>query len=403
LLHRRWRELCEFATRFAEKTPTGLELLSMRTANLSVVMANRNHARYLPRALDAVLSQSLQPHEVIVLDDNSDDDSLRVLETYTKRFPDVMRVVRNECHRGVTATYNHGFALASCDYIEPAAADDYILPGFIEKTFAAFANHPHAGVCVGFGSCTDGEAGPLIANDPGWCSEPTYFSPDDFCRRLWHTIPVSALIARRDALLAAGGYRNELAWYSDWFAGLVVAFRHGVIHLPETLGVHVLRHGSYETNRMQGEENIRILAALLDLLTSSEFADVAPHFRRNGAACHFGPDLLRAAARRADSHHPRVLGLLTGFAPEIYSALAKSDPEPEVRELAAKFLHDPWRELLARRADLEQENRRLIEEVQLLRLRVAPSGVFGKLRWAAGLLRRRLRKTVGLHPAGRFR
>ena len=50
----------------------------MPTADLSVVMANRNHARQLPRALDAVLSQSVRPREVIVLDDDSTDDSVRV-------------------------------------------------------------------------------------------------------------------------------------------------------------------------------------------------------------------------------------------------------------------------------------------------------------------------------------
>ena len=79
------------------------------------------------------------------------------------------------------------------------------------------------------------------------------------------------------------------------------------------------------------------------------------------------------------------------------------DKDPASRELAAVFREDPWRELIARRADLEAENRRLVEEIQLTRLRAAPPGALGKLRWAAGLLRRRLRKAVGLHPAGRFR
>ena len=90
----------------------------MPTADMSVVIANRNHARHLPRALDAVLSQSLRPREVIVLDDASTDDSLRVLESYSRRF-DCVRVVRNECHRGVTESYNRGFALAAGKYVLP--------------------------------------------------------------------------------------------------------------------------------------------------------------------------------------------------------------------------------------------------------------------------------------------
>jgi glycosyltransferase involved in cell wall biosynthesis len=373
----------------------------MPTADLSVVMANRNHARVLPRALDAVLSQSVPPREVIVLDDASTDDSLRVLGEYERRFPSV-RVVRGRCHRGVTACYNHGFTLASGTYVLPGAADDYILPGFVAKAMEQFGKHPEAGLCTAFGSCTDGDNGPLIVNNPGWCESSSYFSPGELCRRVKHTLPVSAIVARRDALLAAGGYRSELAWYSDWFAFLVIAFRHGAIHLPETLGVHVLNPGSYATNSKAGPDNIRILGALLDLLLSPDYADVLPLFRRNGAACGFGPDLFRAAALRPDRREPRVLGLLTGFAPDVYKELA-NDSDTAVSELATEFLRDPWREVIARRADLEAENLRLVEEIQLARLRVAPPGVVAKLRWAGGLLRRRLRKTVGLHPVGRFR
>lgn len=373
----------------------------MPTADLSVVIANRNHARVLPRALDAVLSQSVPPREVIVLDDASTDDSLRVLEGYARRHPSV-RVVRGECHRGVTACYNHGFTLASGTYVLPGAADDYVLPGFVAKATEQFRRHPEAGLCTAFGSCTVGDGGSLIANDPGWCERPTYFTPEELCRRVRHTLPVSAIVVRRDAILAAGGYRPELAWYSDWFAFLVVAFRRGAIHLPETLGIHVLNSGSYATNSKAGPENVRILGALVELLLSSEYADVLPLFRRNGAACGFGPDLLRAAALRPDRHDPRVLGLLAGFSPDVYEELA-NDSDTGVSELAGEFLRDPWREVIARRADLEAENRRLVEEIQLTRLRAAPPGVVGKLRWAGGMLRRRLRKAVGLHPAGRFR
>jgi glycosyltransferase involved in cell wall biosynthesis len=373
----------------------------MPTADLSVVMANRNHARVLPRALDAVLSQSTQPSEVIILDDDSSDDSIRILEGYCSR-NSIVRLIRNESRLGVTATYNRGFALATGRYLLHIAADDYLLPGFIAKAIGQFRLHPRAGVCVANGSCTEGDRGPLIENDPGWCERPTYFSPEELCCRLWHTLPVSALIIRRDAAMAAGGFLPQLAWYSDWFMDLVVAFRHGVIHLPETLGIHVVHPSSYSASARSGPEHICVLGALLDCLTSPGYADVAPYFRRNGAMCHFGPDLFRAAALRTDRFEPAVLGLLAGFAPGVYKQIAQDD-DPAVRQLAAVFLQDPWRELIARRGDLEAENRRLVEEIQLARLRAAPTGTIGKLRWAARLVRRRLRKAVGLHPAGPFR
>ena len=402
----------------------------MRTANLSVVIANRNHARYLPRALDAVLSQSLRPREMILVDDDSTDDSVRILEGYARRFPEIIRFVRNECHRGVTRSYNRGFTLATSEYTLAGGADDFILPGFIEKAMSQFAQHPHAGMCLGFGSCTDGNSGPLIVNDPGWCDRPEYFTPEQLCRRLWHTLPVSALIRRRDALLAIGGYRSELAWYSDWFADLVIAFRHGVIHIPETLGIHVSHPGSYATNRKPGAENVRLLGVLLDLLLSPEFADVAvlsPQWSRmslrpgpasplpriapiaaNRASLASSPASRRKCTKRWQQDLPPTPFPAkeggAGTSPSPLGGGVGEGSSDAVRELAAVFVQDPWREVdRSPRADLEAENSaaRGRDSVDAIASRTAWCSL--KLRWAAGLVRRRLRKAVGLHPAGRFR
>ncbi len=374
----------------------------MPIADLSVVIANRNHAKHLPRALDAVLTQSVLPREVIVLDDYSTDNSLQVIEKYSRRYSGIIRFVRNESHCGVTESYNRLFSIASGRYILPGGADDYILPGFLHKAMELLARNPHAGLCVANGSCTEGESGPLIDNNPGWCEGPRYFSPNEVCRKVWHALPASAVIIRRDALLDAGGYRTELAWYSDWFAFLTVAFRHGVVHIPETLGIRVVRPSSYSANARSSLENVEILGEFLEFMTNAEFADVAPYFRRNGAACHFGSDLIRAAARRADHLDPAILGLLIGFSPNVYDNLA-NDSNTAVRQIANVFSAGHWRELLSRRADLEVENQRLIEEIQLARLRVIPQGFAHKLRWIGNKIRMRLRKSMGLHPMGSYR
>src|SRR6266513_1887757 len=46
-------------------------------APLSVIVPNYNHGEYLPRCLEALLNQSLQPSEIIVIDDASTDNSMK--------------------------------------------------------------------------------------------------------------------------------------------------------------------------------------------------------------------------------------------------------------------------------------------------------------------------------------
>lgn len=365
----------------------------MTTADLTVVLANYNHARFLPRALDAILAQSLRPRELLVIDDASTDDSHSVLEGYAKRDAAV-RLVRNETNRGVVPTYNRGIGLAHTEYVVLAAADDYLLPGFIEKCHAQLQRHPEAGLCFTFDSYTVGDGGALEVNPSGWCESPEYFPPDDVCRLVRHCLPGHAVMCRREPLAAVGGFIPELAWYSDWFAFLTVAFRRGACHVPETLAVRTLMADSYSANARQGPKNVAVLGAFLQRMASAEFADVAPFFRRNGAATYFGTDLIRAAAQRSDRWESGILGFLNGFSPEQYEELLL-DPEPAVRELAAFFLGPFWRHFAEKRAQKENEIIRLREELELTRRQVPPPGAFGKLHWLASSVARRVRRLAG--------
>jgi glycosyltransferase involved in cell wall biosynthesis len=366
----------------------------MPTADLSVVMANYNHARYLPRALDAILAQSVQAREIIVLDDASTkDNSLEVLAEYARRDP-AIRVIRNEINLGVVPSYNKGLALASGGYVLLAGADDYLMPGFIEKSVAVLDQHPRAGLCYSYDSYSIGDDGPVEVNPSGWCDRPAYFPPDEVCRLLRCVIPGHAVVCRRERLVQAGGYRPELAWYSDWFAFLTVAFRHGVCHVPETLAIRVLLADGYSANARHGEKNVAALGAFLARITAPEYADVAPYFRRNGAATFFGTDLIRAAALRDDRWSPEILGFLNGFQPQVHEELL-ADPNPMVRELAAFFLGPFWREAVRARAEREAEIERLQAELDRVWAKVPPPGAARKLRWLAGLAAKRLRRSAG--------
>ncbi len=368
-------------------------LNKMATADLTVVLANYNHARYLPRALDAILAQSIRPRELLVLDDASTDDSLSILEGYAKRDP-LVRLVRNEANRGVVPTYNRGIGLAKSEYVILAAADDYLLPGFIEKCHAQLDQHREAGLCFTYDSYTVGDGGALVINPSGWCESPEYFPPADVCRLVRHCLPGHAVMCRREPLTAVGGFLPELAWYSDWFAFLTVAFRHGACHVPETLAVRTLMPESYSANARQGPKNVAVLAAFLERMTTAEFADVAPFFRRNGAATFFGTDLICAAAQRSDRWESHILGFLNGFAPEQYEELLV-DPAPAVRELAAFFLGPFWRHFAEKRAQNENEIHRLRDELELTRRQVPPPGAIGKLHWLANSVARRVRRLAG--------
>src|SRR3989344_4489167 len=61
---------------------------------VSVIMPTYNNAATIAVALDAMLAQTYQPLEIIVVDDMSDDDTAAVVERYRAAHPDIIRYVR---------------------------------------------------------------------------------------------------------------------------------------------------------------------------------------------------------------------------------------------------------------------------------------------------------------------
>ncbi|MFC7552372.1 glycosyltransferase family 2 protein [Pseudoroseomonas wenyumeiae] len=99
---------------------------SRPVASISVVVPTYNRAALLPATLDAILSQTLRPLEVIIVDDGSTDDTAAVLARYGRR----LRVLRVP-NGGDLKARNAGLAEATGDLVAFCDSDDLWKPGFL--------------------------------------------------------------------------------------------------------------------------------------------------------------------------------------------------------------------------------------------------------------------------------
>jgi glycosyltransferase involved in cell wall biosynthesis len=98
---------------------------------VSVIIPNYNHGRYLKQRIDSVLSQSFRDFEIIILDDASTDNSLEIIEVY-KTNPRVSAVVVNRKNSGSTFyQWEKGISMASAEWIWIAESDDYASVDFL--------------------------------------------------------------------------------------------------------------------------------------------------------------------------------------------------------------------------------------------------------------------------------
>lgn len=208
-------------------------------ATLSVLMPNYNHAKYIREALDAILCQSYQPIEVIVIDDASTDNSIAVIQEYVERYP-IIRLIRNEKNMGVVHNLKMLSELARGEYICLPGADDKILPGFFEKSMHMLERFPQAGLCSTLSYVIDeeGKNRGLIRSAGIVSIKETFFSSEKVSAILlkygsW--IQGNSTIFRRDAFFEAGGYISGLRSFADGFIQQVIALKYGACFVPEPL------------------------------------------------------------------------------------------------------------------------------------------------------------------------
>ncbi|MCU0094795.1 glycosyltransferase [Bacillus sp. OR9] len=105
----------------------------MKKVKLSVVITNYNKEQYLAQCLQSVVEQTLKGIEIIVVDDGSTDNSMRVLRQYEKQHNN-LKVYRQQ-NSGVSAARNAGLQKANGEYVTFLDADDYVHLAGYEKMY----------------------------------------------------------------------------------------------------------------------------------------------------------------------------------------------------------------------------------------------------------------------------
>lgn len=109
----------------------------MNTPLVSVVMINYNGIPWLEPAMRSVLANGNIPHELVVVDDLSQDASRDTIRTLAEKDPRVVPVLA-EKNLGISGARNLGISKARGTYISLIDADDLFLSDTLARQVAAF-------------------------------------------------------------------------------------------------------------------------------------------------------------------------------------------------------------------------------------------------------------------------
>lgn len=107
---------------------------------VSIALATYNGARYLPELLDSLSHQTLMPDEIIISDDCSNDNTVQILEQYSKKLP--IRIIRNKSNLGVNKNFEKAIKNCTGDYILICDQDDVWFSNNIEEKIRVLEKMP---------------------------------------------------------------------------------------------------------------------------------------------------------------------------------------------------------------------------------------------------------------------
>ena len=115
---------------------------------VDVIVPCYRYGHFLRGCVESVLTQSLKRVRVLILDDASPDNTSEVGAELARKNSRVT-LVRHHVNKGHIATYNEGIDWVSADYMLLLSADDYLLPGALDRAAALLDAHPEVGFVFG--------------------------------------------------------------------------------------------------------------------------------------------------------------------------------------------------------------------------------------------------------------
>ena len=106
---------------------------------VSISIPAYNSGATIAATIDSIIGQTYENLEINVVDDQSRDNTIDVVEAYQD--PRI-RLIRNEVNLGMVGNWTKCIEVASADYVKLVCADDLLDATAIEEEMAAMLAHP---------------------------------------------------------------------------------------------------------------------------------------------------------------------------------------------------------------------------------------------------------------------
>lgn len=112
----------------------------VKKVKISVILPSYNGERYIAQSIQSVIDQTEQDWELIIVNDCSTDNTLKICENFAKQDSRI-KIISNKTNKKLPASLNVGFDAANGKYLTWTSDDNYYKPDALEKMSNYLDNH----------------------------------------------------------------------------------------------------------------------------------------------------------------------------------------------------------------------------------------------------------------------
>ena len=214
-------------------------------ATVDVIIPSFNAAKYLPAAIESVVSQTFDDWHILIVDDGSTDNTAEVVVPFLDRLGPKMTYIKQE-NSGVSAARNKAILASKAEFLALLDADDVWLPCRLSESLKILTERPQAGLSYGLIRTMDSE-GRLGSS---WAGNRNHveghIAPYIYRRSV--ELPSPTITVRKKCIDEVGVFDESLRITEDRDLWLRIAQRYEVAFVPKILALYRSSPGSLTTD-----------------------------------------------------------------------------------------------------------------------------------------------------------
>ena len=198
---------------------------------VSIVMPSYNNGAYIADSIESVFAQTYKNWELLIVDDCSTDDSLKIIQSYSD--PRII-LFRNEKNSGAALSRNYALRQAKGKWVAFLDSDDTWMPDKLEKQIRFMVENNYSFTFTDYRICLNGQLMPYINIGPDHVNK----------RKLYNYCYLSTLTVMYDREKVGLIQIADIKKNNDYAMWLKVIEKSDAYRLPECLSFYTKHEDS---------------------------------------------------------------------------------------------------------------------------------------------------------------